>query len=74
MDQFSPITCVLVLDYADSLFVDHLDRDPIVKNSLAAILEATLSGSPAEQIATLSTDIVLKIFGRDISMGKGQGL
>lgn len=42
--------------------------------ALAAILTETLSGLPAAQIATVSPDIVLKLFGNDISMGKGQGL
>lgn len=42
--------------------------------AMAAILDDTLSGSPVEQVAQVSSDIVLEIFGKDISMGKGQGL
>jgi cysteine desulfuration protein SufE len=42
--------------------------------ALAAILDQTLSGLPPEQAAQVSPDIVLRLFGRDISMGKGQGL
>ncbi len=42
--------------------------------ALAAILDATLSGAPVEQVAAVSPDIVLRLFGNDISMGKGQGL
>lgn len=42
--------------------------------ALAAILTETLSGLPAAQIAAVTPDIVLKLFGNDISMGKGQGL
>lgn len=42
--------------------------------ALATILDQTLSGAPVAQVAEVSSDIVLKIFGRDISMGKGQGL
>jgi cysteine desulfuration protein SufE len=42
--------------------------------AMAAILDRTLSGLPPEQIATVSPDVVLKIFGQDVSMGKGQGL
>jgi cysteine desulfuration protein SufE len=42
--------------------------------AMAAILDRTLSGLPPEKIAVVSPDIVLKIFGQDISMGKGQGL
>jgi cysteine desulfuration protein SufE len=42
--------------------------------ALAVILDETLSGAPLEQVAEVSSDIVLKVFGNDISMGKGQGL
>ena len=40
----------------------------------AAILKDTLSGQPLEQVATVPQETIFKIFGRDISMGKGQGL
>ena len=46
----------------------------ISAKALAAILDESLSGLPPEVIAQISPDIVLKIFGRNISMGKGQGL
>lgn len=42
--------------------------------ALAAILDRTLSGLPASEIATVNTDIVEKIFRQNISMGKGMGL
>ena len=42
--------------------------------ALAAILTESLSGLEAKQIAAVTPDIVLKLFGTDISMGKGQGL
>ena len=42
--------------------------------ALAAILDKTLSGLPATEIATVHTDIVEKIFRQNISMGKGMGL
>ncbi len=42
--------------------------------AIAAILDQTLSGQPLEQVASVPDDIVLDIFGRNISMGKGQGL
>ncbi len=42
--------------------------------AMAVILDETLSGAPLEQVASVSSDIVLKIFGKEISMGKGQGL
>jgi sulfur transfer protein SufE len=42
--------------------------------ALAAILDQGLSGLPADQVATVSPDVVLEVFRRDISMGKGVGL
>jgi cysteine desulfuration protein SufE len=42
--------------------------------ALAAILDKTLSGLPAAEIATVNCDIVEKIFRQNISMGKGMGL
>ena len=40
----------------------------------AAILKDTLTGQPLEQVARVPQETIFKIFGRDISMGKGQGL
>ena len=40
----------------------------------AVILRETLSGQPLEQVARVPQDTVFDIFGRDVSMGKGQGL
>jgi sulfur transfer protein SufE len=40
----------------------------------AVILDETLSGAPLEQVAQVSPEIVYALFGKDISMGKGQGL
>ncbi len=42
--------------------------------AMAAILDETLSGQPLEQVAQVSDEIVLAIFGKNVSMGKGQGL
>lgn len=42
--------------------------------ALAAILDKTLSGLPASEIAGITPDIVEKIFRQNISMGKGMGL
>jgi sulfur transfer protein SufE len=43
--------------------------------SLCAILDQTISGLPAKEIATMPIDdLVPTLFGRNISMGKGQGL
>lgn len=40
----------------------------------AVLLDETLSGQPLEQVARVSQEVVFEIFGRDLSMGKGQGL
>jgi cysteine desulfuration protein SufE len=42
--------------------------------ALATILDKTLSGLPASEIATVNCDIVEQIFRQNISMGKGMGL
>ena len=39
-----------------------------------AIMKDTLAGQPLDQVARVPQDTIFKIFGRDISMGKGQGL
>ena len=46
----------------------------ISAKALAAILDRTLSGLPAEEIGTVDPEIVEKIFRQNISMGKGMGL
>ena len=40
----------------------------------AVLLDQTLSGQPLEQVARVPQDVIFRIFGRDLSMGKGQGL
>ncbi len=42
--------------------------------ALAAILDKTLSGLPAREIAVVGPEIVERIFRQNISMGKGMGL
>src|SRR5512135_618287 len=46
----------------------------ISARALAGILQSTLSGAPAAEIAEISPDIVTRIFRQNISMGKGMGL
>ncbi|MGE0496032.1 MAG: SufE family protein [Vulcanimicrobiota bacterium] len=46
----------------------------ISAKAMAVILDETLSGETAEEINKIDTDLVLRIFGKDLSMGKGQGL
>jgi cysteine desulfuration protein SufE len=42
--------------------------------ALAAILGNTLSGVPLERVAAIPADVVFRIFGRELSMGKSLGL
>jgi sulfur transfer protein SufE len=46
----------------------------ISAKAMSAILDETLSGEPPEVVAKVPCDIVFTLFGKDISMGKGQGL
>lgn len=40
----------------------------------AKIIDETLSGQPLDRVARVPGDVVFEIFGKDLSMGKGQGL
>ncbi len=42
--------------------------------ALAAILDQSFSGVPLEQAAEVPADVVYRIFGRELSMGKSLGL
>ncbi len=42
--------------------------------AMAAILDETLSGAPPEQVAEVPRDVVYRVFGRELSMGKSMGL
>jgi len=42
--------------------------------ALAQILDETLSGEPASEVAQVSEEVVYEIFGRELSMGKSLGL
>jgi cysteine desulfuration protein SufE len=46
----------------------------ISAKALAAILQKTLSGLPAGDIARVDPEIVERVFRQNISMGKGMGL
>jgi len=46
----------------------------ISAKAMAVILDETLSGESPEVIQGVPTDLVYEVFGKEISMGKGQGL
>lgn len=42
--------------------------------ALAVVLDENLSGQPLAEIRAVNADLVYTLFGRGLSMGKGQGL
>jgi len=46
----------------------------ISAKAMAVILDESLSGLAAEEIVEVPTDVAYKIFGKDLTMGKGLGL
>ncbi len=55
-------------------YFDVLNPQGLSAMAMSVILDETLSGQPLEQIANISPEMVFTLFGREISMGKGQGL
>lgn len=53
---------------------DVLNPQGLSAMAMSVILDDACSGAPLEQVAAVSTDIVFTLFGKEISMGKGQGL
>ena len=46
----------------------------ISAKSLAVILDEGLSGAPLAQVAAVPQDLIYRVFGRELSMGKSMGL
>lgn len=46
----------------------------ISAKSWGVIMDETLSGQPLEQVAAVDPQVVLRVYGKELSMGKGQGL
>lgn len=40
----------------------------------AVIMDETLSGQPLESVAAVSPEVIFDLYGKDLSMGKGQGM
>lgn len=55
-------------------YFDVLNPQGLSAKAMATILDETCSGTPLEQVAAVDTGVVLDIFGRELSMGKGAGL
>mgnify|MGYP001800125577 CR=1 FL=1 len=55
-------------------YFDVLNPQGLSAMAMAVILDQTLSGASLEEVSQVRPDIVFDIFGKNISMGKGQGL
>lgn len=53
---------------------DVLNPQGLSAMAMSVLLDQTCSGAPLTQVAQVPADIVFQIFGKEISMGKGQGL
>ena len=68
---------VFATDQADGTLKFHFaveNPQGLSAKAWAAILEYAVSGAPLEQVAVIDPEIIYRIFGRELSMGKGQGL
>jgi len=55
-------------------YFDVLNPQGLSAMAMSVIIGETVSGQPLDQVASVSDDIVFKIFGKELSMGKGAGL
>jgi cysteine desulfuration protein SufE len=55
-------------------YFDVLNPQGLSAMAMSVILDETCSGQPLEKVATIDPSIVFTLFGKEISMGKGQGL
>lgn len=55
-------------------YFDVLNPQGLSAMAMAVILGDACSGADPEQVAALTDEIVFDFFGKNISMGKGQGL
>ena len=55
-------------------YFDVLNPQGLSAMAMSVILAETVSGQSLEQVIKVSDDVVFKIFGKELSMGKGAGL
>jgi cysteine desulfuration protein SufE len=55
-------------------YFDVLNPQGLSAMAMSVILDETCSGQPLEKVATIDPTIVFTLFGKEVSMGKGQGL
>ncbi len=61
-------------DGTQRYYFDVLNPQGLSAMAMGVILGENLSGVPLEEVAEVPADIVFTLFGREVSMGKGQGL
>lgn len=55
-------------------YFDVLNPQGLSAMAMSVILDEAYSGAPLEQVTALTDDVVFRLFGKEISMGKGAGL
>src|SRR5215203_244170 len=55
-------------------YFDVLNPQGLSAMAMSVIIDETLSGQPLEEVVQVPQDVIFKIFGNDVSMGKGAGL
>lgn len=55
-------------------YFDVLNPQGLSAKAMSVIIDDTLSGQSPDKVTQVSPEIVFKIFGSDLSMGKGAGL
>ena len=55
-------------------YFDVLNPQGLSAMAVSVIIEEASSGIPLEQVANIDASIIFDFFGKDVSMGKGQGL
>ena len=55
-------------------YFDVLNPQGLSAMAMSVILGETVSGQPLEQVVNVPDEVVFKIFGKELSMGKGAGL
>ncbi len=55
-------------------YFDVLNPQGLSAMAMSVILAETVSGQPLDQVINVNDEVVFKIFGKELSMGKGAGL
>ncbi len=55
-------------------YFDVLNPQGLSAMAMSVILADTVSGQPLDQVVNVDDDVVFKVFGKELSMGKGAGL